>query len=130
MSYAFEHVHLKSPDPEKTANWYVKAFEFEIYNDHGVRPQGDRFIECKTTDGTIIRISSARTSDSMGQGDASVHYGIEHFGIIVDDLDSELIRLQELGAKLLEAPSGGPPGPRIAFIEAPDAVRSEVMQLP
>ena len=66
----------------------------------------------------------------MGQGDASVHYGIEHFGIIVDDLDSELIRLQELGAKLLEAPSGGPPGPRIAFIEAPDAVRIEVMQLP
>ena len=80
MAYNFEHVHLKAPDPEKTANWYVKAFNFEIFNDRGVRPTGDRFIECKSEDGTIFRISGARTDERMGQGDADVHYGLEHFG--------------------------------------------------
>ena len=100
MAYQFEHIHLKAPDPEKTANWYVKAFNFEIFNDRGVRPTGDRFIECKSEDGTIFRISGARTDEAMGQGDADVHYGLEHFGITVDDMDAELERLQALGAEL------------------------------
>ena len=130
MAYEFEHIHLKAPDPEKTANWYVKAFNFEIFNDRGVRPTGDRFIECKSEDGTIFRISGARTDEDMGQGDADVHYGLEHFGITVDDMDAELDRLIGLGAELAEGPIRNPNGPTIAFIKVPDEVRIELLQLP
>ncbi len=130
MAYEFEHIHLKAPDPEKTANWYVKAFNFEIFNDRGVRPTGDRFIECKSEDGTIFRISGARTNEDMGQGDADVHYGLEHFGITVDDMDAELDRLIGLGAELAEGPIRNPNGPTIAFIKVPDEVRIELLQLP
>ena len=130
MAYEFEHIHLKAPDPEKTANWYVKAFNFEIFNDRGVRPTGDRFIECKSEDGTIFRISGARTNEDMGQGDADVHYGLEHFGITVDDMDAELERLIGLGAELAEGPIRNPNGPTIAFIKVPDDVRIELLQLP
>jgi len=130
LTYEFEHIHLKAPDPEKTANWYVKAFNFEIFNDRGVRPTGDRFIECKSEDGTIFRISGARTDEDMGQGDADVHYGLEHFGITVDDMDAELERLIELGAELAEGPIRNPNGPTIAFIKVPDEVRIELLQLP
>ncbi len=130
MAYEFEHIHLKAPDPEKTANWYVKAFNFEIFNDRGVRPTGDRFIECKSEDGTIFRISGARTDEKMGTGDADVHYGLEHFGITVDDMDAEIERLQALGAELAEGPTSNPGGPTIAFIKVPDDVRIELLQLP
>lgn len=130
MAFAFEHVHLKAPDPEKTANWYVEAFNFTIFNDGGIRPSGDRFIECKTEDGVIVRISGQRTDEPMNQGDAETHFGLEHFGITVDDMDSELVRLQGLGAILKEGPIATPTGLKIAFIEAPDNVRIEVMQLP
>ena len=130
MAYNFEHVHLKAPDPEKTANWYVKAFNFEIFSDRGVRPTGDRFIECKTEDGVIVRISGARTGEKMGKGDADVHFGLEHFGITVDDMDAELERLQALGAELAEGPIDNPNGMRLAFIKVPDDVRIEIMQLP
>ena len=130
MAYEFEHIHLKAPDPEKTANWYVKAFNFEIFNDRGVRPTGDRFIECKSEDGTIFRISGARTDEKMGQGDADVHYGLEHFGITVDDMDAEIERLTALGAELAEGPISNPGGPTIAFIKVPDDVRIELLQLP
>ena len=130
MAFAFEHVHLKAPDPEKTANWYVEAFNFTIFNDAGIRSGGDRFIECKTADGVIIRISGQRTGEATGKGDAEVHFGLEHFGITVDDLDFELERLQGLGAILKEGPIDTPTGLRIAFIEAPDNVRIEVMQPP
>ena len=33
-------------------------------------------------------------------GDADVHYGLEHFGITVDDMDAELARLQAMGAEV------------------------------
>ena len=130
MAYRMEHIHLKAPDPEKTANWYVKAFNFEIFNDRGVRPTGDRFIECKMEDGTIVRISGARTNEEMAQGDADVHYGLEHFGITVDDMDAELERLKALGAEVAEGPISNPGGPTIAFIKVPDDVRIELLQLP
>ena len=129
MPYEFEHVHLKAPDTEKTANWYVEAFKFEIFSDR-VMPNGARFIECKTTDGTIVRISGPRTDDVMGKGDATTHYGLEHFGLFVDDLESELLRLKDLGADLLEGPTSPGNGNRIAFIQAPDDVRVELIQPP
>ncbi len=128
MGYAFNHVHLKAPDPEKTANWYVKAFNFKIVSDT-VRLWGDRFIRCETPDGIVVNISGARTNERMGPGDASAHWGLEHFGITIDDLDTEIKRLTEMGAKLLEGPIDVPNGPRIAFIQAPDDVRIELLQL-
>jgi len=130
MSYSFNHVHLKSSDPGKTADWYVEAFGFEIVNDENPRPQGDRFIRCRTKDGVAINISGARTGESMGEGDATAHWGLEHFGIEVDDIEAELKRLEGLGAEVLEGPTRTATGLSIAFIQTPDDVRIEVMQLP
>ena len=129
MAYEFNHVHLKAPDPKKTADWYVRAFNFHIVSDT-VRSLGDRFIRCQTPDGAVINISGARTGEQMGGGDATVHWGIEHFGLNVDDMDAEIERLKGFGAELMEGPSNVPNGPRIAFIKAPDDVRIELLQLP
>ena len=129
MAYEFNHVHVKAPDPAKTANWYVTAFNFKIVSDT-VRVSGDRFIRCETADGTVVNISGARTNEQMGGGDATVHWGIEHFGLNVDDMDAEIRRLEGLGAELMEGPIDVPNGPRIAFIKAPDDVRIELLQLP
>ena len=129
MAYEFNHVHLKASDPEKTANWYVKAFNFKIISDT-VRPVGDRFVRCETSDGIVVNISSARTNEQMGNGDATAHWGLEHFGINVDDMDAEIKRLEGLGAELIEGPIDAASGMRIAFIKAPDDVRIELLQLP
>jgi lactoylglutathione lyase len=129
LAYEFNHVHLKAPDPEKTANWYVKAFNFKIISDT-VRPVGDRFVRCETADGIVVNISGARTNEQMGIGDATAHYGLEHFGINVDDMDAEIKRLEGLGAELVDGPMEAANGLRIAFIKAPDDVRIELLQLP
>jgi catechol 2,3-dioxygenase-like lactoylglutathione lyase family enzyme len=130
MAYEFNHVHLKAPDPKSTADWYVKAFNFTIISDT-VRPVGDRFIRCQTTDGVVINISGARTNEEMGNGDEDAHWGLEHFGITVDDMDAEIERLTGLGAVLKEGPLSNPGGgPTIAFIAAPDNTRIELLQMP
>ena len=129
MAYEFNHIHLKSPDPETTANWYVNAFNFRIVNDT-VRVFGDRFIQCNTPDGTTVNISGARTNERLGDGDATAHWGLEHFGVNVDDMDAEIQRLTGLGAELMEGPIDVPNGARIAFIKTPVDVRVELLQIP
>ncbi|MFC1935667.1 VOC family protein [Chloroflexota bacterium] len=129
MAYRFHHVHIKAPDPGRTANWYVEAFGFLIVSDT-VRVSGDRFIQCRTPDGIGVNISGARTNEPLGDGDASAHWGLEHFGLSVDDLDTEIERLKGLGVELLEGPTDMPSGSRVAFIKVPGDVRIELMQLP
>ena len=114
MAYEFDHIHLKSADPGATADWYVKAFNFKIISD-AVRPWGDRFIRCETVDGAVVNISGARTNEKMGDSDSSAHWGLEHFGIKVDNMEYEIERLIGLGAKLMEGPVDVPDGPIIAF---------------
>ena len=127
MAYEFDHVHIKAQDPAATANWYVRAFDFTIVSD-AVRPWGDRFVRCQTTDGAIVNISGSRTNEKMGDSDASAHWGIEHIGIKVDDMEAEIERLTRMGAHLLEGPIALAGGMRIAFIEAPGGVRVELLQ--
>ena len=127
MAYEFDHVHLKAVDPGATADWYVRAFNFKIISD-SMRIWGDRFVRCETPDGAIVNISGARTDEKMGDADAGAHWGLEHFGLKVDDLDAEIQRLTGLGAQLMEGPVDVSGGPRIAFIKAPGGVRIELLQ--
>ena len=129
MVYKLNHLHLKATDPEHSANWYVNAFNFNILS-NTVRASGSRFITCETTNRIVVNISSAGTDENMGIGNASPHWGLEHFGIEVDDLDIQNKRLVDLGAKLLVGPNDSSTGMRIAFIQGPDDVRIELMQLP
>ncbi len=127
MAYEFHHVHIKSADPKKTADWYVKAFNFAILSD-AERPWGDRMVRCSMADGSGVNISNARTGETLGDADAGAHLGIEHLGIKVDDVDAEIERLTALGAELLEGPLDVPDGPRIAFLKTPVDVRVEIIQ--
>ena len=129
MTYEFNHVHLKAPNARKTAEWYAAAFNFSIVSDV-VRPYGDQFVVTKTVDGITVNISGARTGEELDDGNADVHWGLEHIGITIDDLDAEIERLQGMGAVLKEGPIDVPNGPRVAFIAGPDDTRIELLQLP
>lgn len=128
MGYRINHVHLKSPDPRRTAEWYVKAFNFTILGDE-TRVFGDRFIRCMSEGGGLaVNISGARTGETLGSGDASAHHGLEHFGLDSEDIEADIRRLTGLGAVLLEGPIQVPGGPRIAFLRGPDDTRLELVE--
>jgi catechol 2,3-dioxygenase-like lactoylglutathione lyase family enzyme len=128
MAFRINHIHLKAPDPRKTAEWYTQAFNFKIVGDE-TRVFGDRFIRCLSEDGALaVNISGARKNETLGSGDASAHHGLEHFGFDSENLEADITRLESLGARLLEGPIQNPNGPRIAFLRAPDDVRVELVE--
>ena len=93
MPYKINHIHLKAPDPRKTADWYTKAFNFKIVSDE-TRVFGDRFVRCQSADGGMaVNISGPRTGESLQPGNASAHFGLELTisedvpGTVVDALD-------------------------------------------
>ena len=66
----------------------------------------------------------------MEPASAETRFGLEHFGFDVDDMDSEIVRLQGLGAELKEGPIEAGGGLKIAFISAPGPIRIELIQRP
>jgi hypothetical protein len=78
--------------------------------------------------GVKINISSPGTAevDRMGEGDAHLHYGLEHLGLLTDDLDADLARLREQGLEVFDTRET--PAMRIAFVETPENVRVELIQ--
>lgn len=128
MPYRINHIHLKAPDPRKTAEWYVTAFGFTIVGDE-VRVFGDHFVRCLSQDGGLaVNISGARTAERLLPGEARAHFGLEHFGFDSEDVEADIRRLEGLGARLLEGPTQVPNGPRIAFLQGPDDTRLELVQ--
>ena len=125
----FHHIHLKARDPEATVAWYQRAFGFTVV-DKIQRPAGDLFISCKSSDGTMVIISGAKTGETLGPGDARTHLGLEHFAVATDDFDRDFAHLTSVGATVLEKPVTTPAGVRFAFVQGPDDVRIELMYFP
>jgi catechol 2,3-dioxygenase-like lactoylglutathione lyase family enzyme len=126
VAFAINHIHIKAEDPRRSAEWWAEAFNFEIVSDR-VRDLGDRFIVTRSENGVTVNISGARTGETLAAGDAGVHGGLEHFGLDSAHLESDIERLEGLGAELLDGPieMGAV---RICFLRAPDHVRIELIQ--
>ncbi|HJM89406.1 MAG TPA: VOC family protein [Dehalococcoidia bacterium] len=127
MAFAINHIHLKSQDPGKTADWWVQAFDFKILSDEE-REGGLRFLRCESTNGVTVNISGFPEGATFGSGDASLHEGLEHFGLDSENLEADIARLEAMGAKLLDGPIEGAGTIRICFMQAPDDVRIELIQ--
>ncbi len=124
MAYSFHHVHLKAEDPRKSAQWYVDMFGAKPLGERDVR--GALFVTVQIG-GVTINISSPRPNEALGPADAGLHYGLEHIAFSTDDLDQDLAHLKEWGGEVLQTMSLG--SGKIAFVEGPDGVRIELMQL-
>ncbi len=127
MPFSINHIHLKSTDPKATADWWANAFNFTITSD-AVRDAGDRFITCVSENDIRVNISELVPGQDFAPGDSGLRYGLEHFGIDSENLETDIARLEALGATLLDGPIEMSPTVRIAFVEVPESVRLELIE--
>lgn len=131
MNYAFHHVHIKTRDPKAVADWFGKAFGFEIVID-AERASGDRIIRCALGGNRppFVVISNPMPGQDLPDGRTHQSLGLEHFALTIEDVPGEVERLRELGAVLLEGPATAPDGTVMAFLAVPGDVRVELVHFP
>ena len=56
------------------------------------------------------------------------HYGLEHIGLTVDDVDAAVEELRARGAEIAIGPLTRNPGLRLAFIRGPEGIMIELVQ--
>ena len=126
MEFKMNHIHLKAPDVRRTSGWYVENLGAEIIGE----AINDGVLTLRTDLGGVRVNITAIPHESESDGTTDPHVGLEHFGLETVDLDATLSQLEGRGIRILERPRTLQSGIRIAFVEAPDKVRLELMQMP
>jgi lactoylglutathione lyase len=122
--YTWEHIHLRSPDPASTAQWYQDKLGAEVIR----TPQADgstRF----DLDLTGQKIFIALADPAKTGGSPQIPYmGLEHIGLTVENIDAAVTELKGKGVAFTMEPKTIRPGVRIAFLTAPQNVSIELIQ--
>lgn len=121
--FTMDHVHLRSPDPERAAGFYIEMF--------GAKPV-DRM-----RNGAALRVVIdlggvplfiEQVPPGTAGPPAPPFLGIEHVGLRVQDMDAAVAELRAKGAEFVVEPNSPRPGVKLAFVQGPDGVRIEILQ--
>lgn len=123
MKFELDHVHLRSLDPEAAADFYVSMFGGTVT---GRLEYGD-------TLRVIVELGSLRLFiDRVPPGTHGPlkppTLGLEHFGLIVADMEAAAAELTAKGAVFTLPPTSPRPGTKIAFVQAPDGAQVEIVE--
>ncbi|TDR87093.1 VOC family protein [Enterovirga rhinocerotis] len=119
----FDHIHLRSLDPDKAATFYVDRLGAKVAD----RIETDKMLRVAIRIGTLD-IFIDRVPDGTTPAAARPHRGLEHFGLKVDDLDTAVADLKAHGVEFTMEPVEFRPGLRISFIRGPDDVSIEILE--
>jgi len=119
-NYLYDHVHLFSNDPMKTAEFYESIFDAERVE---VRQQPRLTVELRIN-GTRLLIGQTQQPLTSSENPALAHWGIK-----TDDLESLVAKLKGAGVRFRDEMREARPGIKMAFIWAPDNVLIELLEV-
>lgn len=123
IEFHCDHVHLRSPDPERTARFYVDVLGASDAGSGEVRGALRRTVELGGLKIFIEEVPAATPAPPPAP-----FMGLEHMGFCVNDLDAVAATLAQHGVPLVGGIEQVRPGIRIAFIEGPERVHIEIIE--
>jgi len=129
MRLRCDHLHLYTADIDATARWYERVLGASILR---TRQSDGRVRTDLQLEGMTLYLSDARKLEAnlgwkLNQAAPSPRYGLDHFGLAVDDLEEAARLLIERGARITYGPRTLRPGAACLYLEAPDGVIIEVI---
>lgn len=129
-TFQFDHLHLRSPDPDATARFFETMFDGQATR--GIYPPGTLYPgQMRVTmivGGQKILIAPTHPHDPMTPAPAFPYYGLEHIGFTVADLDATIAALRAKGADVAIGPLTRDAGTYLAFIRGPEGIMVELVQ--
>ena len=115
----WDHVHLRSPDPEATAAWLEDILGGEI-----IRAPGR--IDVKLG-GANVFIAPVTAGDGVNTPPLTPYQGLDHFGLAVSGIDSIAADLRKKGVEFTKEPHSPRPGIKICFLRGPQGISIELL---
>ena len=124
LDFSFDHIHVYCSDLEASARWFSEGMGAEIVG----RPEsrGVPSVRLKLG-GANVYLRPGRDGENLVTPGPQ-HYGTDHFGVRVQDVDATVEELRKRGVTIDVEPWDFSPSSRIAFIKGPDEVRIELVQ--
>jgi lactoylglutathione lyase len=116
----WDHVHLRSPDPEATAVWLENILG-------GVIIRGPGRIDVKLG-GANVFIAPVAAGDGVNSPPATPYQGLDHFGLTVKDIDVVAAEIRAKGVEFTREPTTIRPGVRVCFIRGPQGISIELLE--
>ena len=124
MTFTYDHIHIRSRDPEKTAAWYERMLDAQIIR---TMQQGKPRIDMKIG-GQDVFIAPVAPGSGVNPPPVTPYQGLDHFGLRVKDIDKVVADLKAKGAECPMELNSPRPGIRICFVRGPEGVSIEVLE--
>ena len=122
-TFTYDHIHLRSTDPEKTAAWYERMLDARIIRS---TQQGQPRIDLKLG-GAMIFIAPVVPGDGVRAPPTTPYQGLDHFGLTVSGIDAIAAELKSKGVEFTKEPHVPRPGIKICFLRGPQGVSIELL---
>lgn len=122
-NYKWDHIHLRSPDPEATAAWFARMLGAQVIRS---TVEGKPRIDLKLG-GADVFIMPVAPGDPVNPAPVTPYQGLDHFGLKVSGIDAVAAGLKAKGAEFTMDVRTIRPGLRICFLRGPQGVSIELL---
>jgi catechol 2,3-dioxygenase-like lactoylglutathione lyase family enzyme len=122
-SFSWDHIHLRTPDTEATAQWFERIFGAQIIRS---MQQGAPRIDVKLG-GANIFLAPVKAGDGVNAPPVTPYQGLDHFGLAVSDIDAVAAEMKAKGVEFTREPHVPRPGLKICFLRGPQGISIELL---
>src|SRR5262245_55597064 len=121
--YTWDHVHIRSANPEATAQWFERMLGAEVLRS---MQEGKPRIDLKLG-GANIFLAPVAAGDGVNAPPTTPYQGLDHFGLSEKGIDAIADDLKAKGVEFTKPPAKVRPVGRVCFIRGPDGVSIELL---
>ncbi len=122
-NFTWDHIHLRTPDPEATAQWFERMFGAEVIRS---TQQGKPRVDLKLG-GAKIFIAQVNPGDGVSAAPVPPYQGLDHFGFAVSGIDAIAADLKKKGVEFTKEPHSPRPGIKVCFLRGPQGISIELL---
>ena len=120
----WDHIHLRTPDPETTAQWFERMLGAQVIRS---MQQGKPRIDLKLG-GANIFLAEVKSGDGVNAPPVTPYQGLDHFGLAVSGIDAIAAELKSKGVEFTKEPHSPRPGIKICFLRGPQGISVELLE--
>ena len=121
-NYTFNHIHHETKNVDEAVTWYIKLFN--ATSDEPFERSGATWVPVHIGTTQITVTDREFTDMDLGR-----YQGYDHFALNTDEFDQTLTDIEAQGVEIWMGPIALENGMRIVFINGPDQVKIELMEL-